>query len=209
MKLKEVPFRMLYKRLHLIKISEHIKNIISGSDAFDGATHILVYGYVANSEGMRFEVLSGVIMEKEDILFGPPSDIRIVLSRKDIEEDEIINLPDADNKIKMMYADVLINVSDFMENEELNELRELEFLDDARNDDFPDDVELYLMKNGFDVEVCWARIIGFGEDYLKGVLLNTPSQEFGVRAGDHVRVLIKQVEAEGITEYVCLTNLDS
>ena len=79
------------------------------------------------------------------------------------------------------------------------------FLDKSRHDFYPDDVMVYLTREGLNPEGCWVRIIGLGDHFIMGTLLNEPGQDFGYHSGEKVAFFIQKQEDEGIILYTNMT----
>lgn len=62
------------------------------------------------------------------------------------------------------------------------------FLDASRQPLYPDDVLVWLHKNGCHEEGCWVRIDALDDEnhVLFGTLLNEPDQDFGCHEGDRI-----------------------
>lgn len=54
-------------------------------------------------------------------------------------------------------------LEDYSAGEEVEESRSMYFLDESRSPEYPDDVLVYLLKDGNKPEVCWVRIEGLAE----------------------------------------------
>ncbi|MCW1073651.1 SseB family protein, partial [Streptococcus anginosus] len=75
--------------------------------------------------------------------------------------------------------------------DEVEESRNMHFLDESRNPEYPDDVLVYPVKDGNNPEGCWVRIEGLAEDHIFGTLLNEPEQDFGCHEGDKIPFYVK------------------
>ncbi len=81
--------------------------------------------------------------------------------------------------------------------------RNITQLDCCRNDDCPDDIMVYLLKNNNKPECCWVRCSDVQNKQLLGSLLNEPYQDFGIHLGDSIRFgIMKQEE-----KYICVAQL--
>lgn len=74
------------------------------------------------------------------------------------------------------------------EGDEYRDLRDLDFLDQFRSPEYPDDVQGYLLAEGLRPELVWLRLEDM-EEAEDGVrvyarLLNEPAQSYGVHEGD-------------------------
>lgn len=66
------------------------------------------------------------------------------------------------------------------------------------NNEYPDDVLVYLIKDGLEVEGCWTRIVSVEENFLVGKLVNEPKQDFGYHEGDLIGFYCEQTSDEQI-----------
>ena len=48
------------------------------------------------------------------------------------------------------------------------------------------------MRDGLNPELCWSRIIGLGEHWIMGVLLNEPNQNFDYHQGEKIAFLCRE-----------------
>ena len=77
----------------------------------------------------------------------------------------------------------------------------MRFLDGSRSPEYPDDVLVYLLKEGNDPEGCWVRMEGLEEHRILGELLNEPKEDFGFHQGDLISIYIQKDENENILLY--------
>lgn len=82
--------------------------------------------------------------------------------------------------------------------EEIQKTREMGFLDSSRHPHYPDDVQVYLVRDGLQPEVCWTRIIGLGDHWIMGILLNEPNQNFDYHQGEKIAFFVEEDEEKGI-----------
>ena len=71
-------------------------------------------------------------------------------------------------------------------NEKKEELRGMSFLDEFRNENFPDDVAVVIFSENLQPEQVWVRCMDVTEEMLYGTLLNEPNQDYGVHMGDKI-----------------------
>ena len=69
-------------------------------------------------------------------------------------------------------------------NAEVERMRDFKFLDSMRHPDYPDDIQVLLVKENFKIEQVWVRSWKYTQDELFGQLLNEPDQNFGIHNGD-------------------------
>ena len=76
-----------------------------------------------------------------------------------------------------------------MTDEAIEALRSITDIDHLRNEDYPDDILVHFIKEDLQAEGMWVRYESITpEGMIEGKLMNTPFQDFGVKAGDDVNV---------------------
>ncbi len=81
-------------------------------------------------------------------------------------EDEFYLLDDRGGKLSKKYSAKLDMLKHYDAPEEVEESRKMAFLDKSRYEFYPDDVMVYLTKDGLNPEGCWVRIIGLGDHFI-------------------------------------------
>ena len=76
-------------------------------------------------------------------------------------------------------------------------MRRFAFLDEVRSIDYPDDIQVILVKEGLNPEQVWAKCWAFTEKELFAKMLNEPNQDFGVHIGSVIG--FSPMEHEGNT----------
>ena len=84
---------------------------------------------------------------------------------------------------------------------EVEESRSMDFLDGSRSPEYPDDVLVYLLKDGNKPEGCWVRIEGLADHEIIGTLLNEPDQNFDYHEGETIAFYAQQTEDKEIVLY--------
>ena len=120
-------------------------------------------------------------------------------------DDEFFFFDDADGGLSNKYAEKLDVLKHYEASEEIEETRKMGFLDKSRHDFYPDDVMVYLTREGLNPEGCWVRIIGLGDHFIMGTLLNEPDQDFGYHSGEKVAFFVQKQEDESIILYTDMT----
>ncbi len=90
--------------------------------------------------------------------------------------------------------------------ESVKESRKMTFLDHLRNTEYPDDVLVYLLKDGNQIEGCWVRIESLVGEQFIGTLLNEPNQDFAYHEGEEIAFAIHQTEDE---EIILFSNMNT
>lgn len=137
-----------------------------------------------NAEGFSFEVGNTEISSK----------IRI----GDVMDDECFYFDDEDESLYKRYADKVDMLKSYGARDEVEESRNMDFLDGSRSPEYPDDVLVYLLKDGNEPEGCWVRIEGLTEHQIIGTLLNEPEQNFDYHEGEKIAFYAQQTEDKEI-----------
>ena len=152
------------------------------------------------------EVLAtGFEQEERCTFFDPPERARFSLSGERMENEEFLLMDDRDKRLSSRYGKKLAGLQKYAAGGEIEKTREMRFLDDSRHPFFPDDVQVYLMRQGLKPEPCWTRISGLAENWIKGVLLNEPEQDFGCHQGEEIAINLDQTEDGKV---ICSANMN-
>lgn len=89
--------------------------------------------------------------------------------------------------------------------DDVEKTRYMTFLDASRDENCIDDVLVFLIKDELKMEGCWVRIIGLGDHWFIGILLNEPNQDFGYHAGDKITFFVQETEDKQV---VCYSDLN-
>ena len=198
MKYVETGFRPLYKNFCYFPLTDTIRGVINGFPGYETATGVLVYGYIDRQCGMTLDVIACARdMGDGKVSFAKPSDTtRSILRIGSLKDAEYSFIAYGDDELANKYKDRIEMISHYDDSDEVMESRKFDFLDEFRNDEHPDDVLVYLVKDGLHLEGCWVRITGLEEKFIVGTLLNEPDQDFGYHMGDTVAFFI-QKEKDG------------
>lgn len=202
MKYQETGFRALYKNFAAFPLNDRFRKAMEGYPNVDDANCMLVYGYIDHEAGLTLEVLAaGVEREERFRFFDPSEDTRFFIRVGAVENEEFALFDDSDNSLSNRYSKKLDMLDTYDVDEEIEKTREMGFLDDCRHLHYPDDVQVYLMRDGLNPELCWSRIIGLGEHWIMGVLLNEPNQNFDYHQGEKIAFFVEKTEDEKIICY--------
>ena len=198
MKYVETGFRPLYKNFCYFPLTDTIRGVINGFPGYETATGVLVYGYIDRECGMTLDVIACARdMGDGKVSFAKPSDTtRSILRIGSLKDAEYSFIAYGDDELANKYKDRIEMISRYDDSDEVMESRKFDFLDEFRNDEHPDDVLVYLVKDGLHLEGCWVRITGLEEKFIVGTLLNEPNQDFGYHKGETVAFFI-QKEKDG------------
>ncbi len=108
-----------------------------------------------------------------------------------------------DDQIRKLSLPAKAEMLDAYENKDVEPLRALELLHPLRAPGFPDDVKFIMSGKGFKTEQVWGRLERRLNDTLfECTLLNAPHQDFGVKAGERVVVLIARAQGGIASQFV-------
>lgn len=206
MKYSEVGFRAFYHNFIVVPIKDSLKGVLKDFPGADRANCILTYGYIDRMAGFTLEVLAAAFMDNEEMSFGVGN--AELLSKIRIEsviDDECYYVDDEDDSMYKLYSDKLDMLKNYAAGNGVEESRSMDFLDGSRSPEYPDDVLVYLLKNGNKPEGCWVRIEALAEHEIIGTLLNEPDQDFGYHAGNQIAFYVHQTENK---EIILCTNLN-
>ncbi|MBP3760824.1 MAG: SseB family protein [Ruminococcus sp.] len=206
MKYKEMGFRALYKHFVAFMLKDNLRQCIENYPDADKANCILTCGYIDREAGLTMEVLCAGYKNGDDFsFFDQCKEHRVILRVGSVEEDEFYLFDDSDGRLQKKYADKIEILKDYEASEEVEETRKMEFLDKLRHEHYPDDVMVYLTREGLNPEGCWVRIIGLGDHFIIGTLLNEPDQDFGYHEGEKIAFFVQKNEDDEIILYTDMT----
>lgn len=171
---------------------------------------MLLFPYLDYTQGISFLlVTTGLIEDDKVILYNRPNFNTFQIIRKDtLKDKEFFYLKDLlinDDFDLEYYFNYAINQTEtYRKNEDVEILRAFEEIDSCRNEDFPDDFLVYFFKEGLNPEGMWVRGIELKKDHILAELLNQPNQNFGINAGDIIKVIVYEDE---LGEISCIADL--
>lgn len=202
MKYQETGFRALYKNFAAFPLEDKFRKAMEGYPNVEDANCMLVYGYIDHEAGLTLEVLAaGIEREERFKFFDPSEDTRFFIRVGAVENEDFALFDDSDNSLSNRYSKKLEMLDTYDVDEEIEKTREMGFLDGCRHPHYPDDVQVYLMRDGLKPELCWSRIIGLGEHWIMGILLNEPNQNFDYHQGEKIAFFVEKTEDEKIICY--------
>lgn len=192
MKYSEVGFRPLYHNFCYVPFVDSTRKMVETYPGYSDAEGVLVYGYIDRECGMTLEVLACAknVGEGEYAFAQGSEDMRAIIRIGAVKDVEFVYLADGDDAIGEDFADKLEMIKSYDADEEVEASRFFEFLDEFRNELYPDDVMVLIIKEGLQPEGCWVRIIGLQDSCIIGSLLNEPNQDFGYHEGDTVAFFV-------------------
>lgn len=206
MKCKEITFRAFYNNFSAIDLSENFKEAVKDWPDSDKANCLLTYGYIDVEAGMTLEVVACGVKQGDSFQFFDSSkNTRFFIRIGGAAECEAYFLEDPKGTLANRYKNKLDILQNYKADEGKEKTRELVFLDSCRHEHYPDDIKVRLIREGFGVEICWARLFDNCDNWLMATLLNEPNQPFGYHIGDKIAVFVHETEEK---EIICYSDMN-
>lgn len=203
---KDTGFRALYKNFIVFPLKDSLKRCIEDYPGADKANCILTYGYIDHEAGLTMEILAAGIKDGGGFtFFDTSSEVKAMIRVGSVIEDEFFIIDDEDGSLSRRYSEKLEILEDYAVSDEIEETRKMAFLDKSRHEYYPDDVMVYLIKEGLNPEGCWVRLTGLGDHFFKGKLLNEPYFDFGCRSGDAINFFAQKPQNGDIILFADMT----
>lgn len=171
---------------------------------------MLLFPYLDYTQGFSFLLVANGLIDGDMItLYERPNFDTFQILKKDmINDKEMFYLKDLlinDGFDLEYYVNYAINqTEDYRQDGEVEILRAFSEIDSCRNEDFPDDFLAYFFKEGLNPEGMWVRGKELKKDHILAELLNQPTQDFGINAGDMVKIVVYQ---DDLGEISCIADL--
>ena len=196
---KNSGFRSLYRHFAAFMLNDVLREKIGNFPNAEKANCVLTYGYIDHEKGLMLELIAAGIKEQADFtFFGTYYRGRVFVPIGEIIEAEYFPTDSSEEELRKSYADKLNILEMYNVSDEIRASRDMEFLDGSRHDEYPDDVVVYLKKQGVETETCWVRITGIGDRFFMGELFNEPERDFGFHSGDRIAFIAEEQEDGGI-----------
>jgi len=199
---RETGFRAFYHHFCALPLSEKTAKCIEDFPGANEANSYLTYGYIDSECGLTLEVVAAAKVSEEGIeYFDSSNEIRSIIRIETVADELFRFEPDEDGKLERRYADKIAITKEYAAEEDIEKSRAMSFLDGSRHESCIDDVLVYLMKDGNKPEGCWTRIIGLGDHFFMGTLLNEPDQDFGYHEGEKIAFFVRETEDKKVICY--------
>jgi hypothetical protein len=196
-------FREIINKLIIIK-NKSIGENLSGNITNDNSDSILCYCYIDETAGISFEYLSNYLFEKDNIVNNLRKDTFYKFRFETVINDEFKMFSGNITGIKEIDEKINITCKHYDLNKDTNELRKYEIFDPFRVKGFPDDVEIYLIKEGLNTEKLYVKLFKIDGQKTYGKLLNEPYQNFGVHINEIIEIfIVKYKSGEIILLHQC------
>ncbi len=199
MKCGEAGFRAFYHNLCAVPVKESFRDLLEGFSGGDKTEYVLTYGYIDHEEGLTLEVLAAAEKNGDGFDFGDANnEISAKIRIGSVLEEEFYYFDDEDDVLRNHYARKIQTIDEeYTAADAVIETRKIDMLDNSRSAEYPDDVIVYMLKDGNQLEACWVRMEDIKEETIIGTLLNEPNQDFGCHEDDSIEFFIyKNKEGE-------------
>jgi len=199
-----VNFREIHRRLILVKDDRAINDLKSRIHFPENSDSLLMFCYIDTEAGLTFEFLCTYNSQKNEYYERDIKELRQIYRKGFFNNCEIEIIPD--NILKSKFLNEYINsIIDNYENDE-NKIftRKIKDIDHLRENDFPDDILVYIYKEGLNTERVWVRLSKVENGKLYGLLQNEPNSNFGIHLFNEIKIeIFKDEEGKINTIYVC------
>ena len=207
MTIKENGFRPTYHLVCAFELNDKLKGIVKDCPDAAKASHAVMYGYIDSDDGLMLEVLGvGKQAPKYFYFKDPYEGERITIKASEVDDVDYMFFPDLEPRFQKKFAPRIAELKKYDASKELEETRELSFLDGVRSQQYPDDVKVILMKDGLKSEEVWVHMTNLGDHALIGKLLNQPYQDYGIDKGDSIEFNVKKDDEGNV---ICFKDLNA
>ena len=227
MLLKEATFRNLLYKMIIVKSKkdaeyqerlfnidsidlDNIEEEFSNIPIENEVNAMLLFPYLDYTQGLSFLMVANGLIEGNTVTFyeRPNFDTFQIIRKGTLNDKEVFYLKDLlinndfDLEYYVNYA--IDRTESYRGDAEVETLRAFSEIDSCRNEDFPDDFLAYFFKEGLNPEGMWVRGKELKRDHIVTELLNQPNQDFGINAGDTVKIIVYEDESGEIS---CIADL--
>ncbi|MCR5005366.1 MAG: SseB family protein [Clostridiales bacterium] len=191
---KEVGFRAFYQHFCGLPITDEHRKLVENYPGADEADSMLVYGYIDHTAGMTLEVLCLAVREENSYHFFDTQKMgRVSLKAEAVQDLEFAFFADKDGHLQKRYQKQIQELEKgYKANENVEKTRELTFLDPVRHPCHPDDILVFLLKDGLQPEGRRVRIHDLDGHTFIGELLEEPEADFGYHQGETIAFVVQE-----------------
>ena len=183
MKVYEMSFRDMNQKMveiHGVKMVKLLEKMGLKLDNLYGA---LMYGYIDHNAGFIFEIVA-LETKKRNIEYRiVPIGVSCKICRFDVQEMDIQILDNVNVELFQDKIDMVEKATEVSKE-----------LDSSRHLEYPDDIMVYFLEEGKDVEACWVRLEGIQDGKMYGSVLTALHQDFGVKEKDTIYFGMTEME---------------
>lgn len=197
MPFKEASFRKFYHQFIYLEcralMEQIMPELINVND-----TGLIMYGYIDEEAGLSFQPIAIASETKYGLNTRRIDNEAMYVIRSDNFEDSQYCQLDYFDLDRSSFSDFAKNIKEIYEtkNKEKAKTRQVAFLDSFRNNHYPDDFPVVLIKEGLNPEQVWVRISMFDDGEMTGTILNQPYADFGVSVGDEITFYFYELEKD-------------
>ncbi len=197
MNCKDAGFRAFYKHFSVFEMTDNDRELLKGFPGAEQADYFLTYGYMDEEAGLTLEVICCAKNYSRGFVFADTrTDIRSFIRFKEVFDREAFFIEE--HILEEQYKEKLYMLNEYNVSDAVEETRKLALVDDCRDRCFIDDVLVYFMKEGLEVEGCWVRLLSVNDSTISGVLLHDPNQNFKCHKGDIVEFRLRETDEKKI-----------
>ena len=200
----DVNFRKIHRHLILIKDERTINDLKPRINFPQNCDSLLMFCYIDNEVGLTFDFLCPYNSRENVYYERNMKELRQIYRKGFFNNCEIEVIPD-----NILKSENLINyINSIIDNYENDEnkifTRKIQELDHLRENDYPDDILVYLYKEGLNTERVWVRLTKVENGKLFGLLQNEPNGNFGIHLFNEIKIeIFKDEEGKANTIYIC------
>ncbi len=202
MKYEETGFQGVNQQFCVFAMKPWLRKVVDHFPGSDVATHILTYGYIDHEAGVSLEVLA-CIQEKDPKiqLFDGNEEISVKIRIGQVMDDEFYVL-DEDDDLNVRFQNKIDALKQYEVKDTLKNARTFPFIRPYQNIEYPDNIQILLYRQNLEPEAVWVRMEDVADDHIEAKLLNDPyDPNFGVHAGDWLKVYVKQLQDQPVYCY--------
>lgn len=206
MKYNEIGFRALYQNFCVLPLTGKYKEELQSFPGGDQANCMLVYGYIEQEAGLTLDVVAlGTEEDGKYKFFDPLDQVSYFIRIRAVEQEDFVYLADEMGSLQARYKNKIESLKFYNTNPDVEETRNMGFLDASRNPYHPDEVQVCLVREGYTMEQCYTRIKGLSDHGILGTLIDEPKQDFGCHQGEEIAFFVQELQNKRVVCYADMT----
>lgn len=148
--------------------------------------------FVDHVEGLSFYVIASAHIGQDRVFVSKENkSSQLIFRVGDLLDCSYLNQDFIEADFSQYYSYIDEIIAQFEKAcEEAVDIRKLTELDDFRDPQFPDNIEVVLIGKGLEQEKVWIRSEKFGPNCIYGTLLDEPRQDFGLHKDDLIDMML-------------------